>query len=577
MELARYIPFRDLAAYRREWALGDVIAGLGVGFLAVPQAVAYALIAGLPPVTGLYAAAVPAIIGGLFRSSRHVVTGPSNALSLLVGTAIANAAGIDPVQAALTLALLVGILQVAAGALRLGLLVDYISRPVVLGYITGAGVLIVIGQLPNVTATGATDGNAFVRIVDWLRDIAQAHPAAVVFALATAALVLGLRRVDPRIPGPIVAMTLGIALGYAMDLGAWGVPVVADLTPVPAGLPPLTMPDVSVAGALLSGAVACAVLSLVESTSVARTIAERTGEPVQRSVEFTGQGLANLAAAFTGGYPTSGSLARTALSQQLGARSRLAGMLSGGLVLLVLLLLGPVVDHTPIPMLAGLLLVIGLDLIDLGAVRRVMRAYSVDRLAFVGTLLGTFLLPLDQAIYLGVGISLVLFLRRARILVVQELVPGQDGRLREVDPEGDVAEARRCHAVRILQLEGALFFGASGELRAALDQATAPAEARFLVVRTKRAVAMDITTAGVLEATAGRLAERGGRLLLVGLKERDVQLLERTGAADRIGRDNLFPTEPGWFVAMERALSRASELAGEHACGEVCPLREWHR
>ncbi len=577
MDIGRYIPFRDLRGYRRADATHDLIAGVGVAFLSVPQGVAYAMIAGLPPAMGLYAAAVPAIVGGLFRSSRHVVTGPSNAVSLLVGTAIATAGGADPVQAAITLALMVGLLQVAAGVLGLGVLVDYISRPVVLGYITGAGVLILVGQLPNMTATEGESGNAFARIAAWAADLGGTEPAAVGLALGTAALVLVLRRVDARIPGAIVAMGIGIGLGYALDVRALGIPVVADLTPIPTGLPPLTAPDLGQAGALFSGAVACTVLSLVESTSVARSVAEQTGQRIHRSVELTGQGLSNLAAALTGGYPTSGSVGRTALSLQLGARTRLAGVSSGAVVLLVLLFLGPIVDHTPVPTLAGLLLVIAMDLVDRHAIGRVLRSYSVDRLAFLGTVLGTFLLPLDQAIYLGVVISLVLFLRRARMLVVQELVVGDDGRLREVDPESERAEKRRCHAIRIFQLEGALFFGAAGELRAALDQATESPEVRALVLRTKRTVAMDITTAGVLEATARRLEERGGRLLLVGMKENDVRLLERTGTAARIGRENLFPTEPGWFVAMERALRRAKELAGDHTCGDSCPIAEWHR
>ena len=574
MRLGSFVPFRDLAGYRKSDAAGDVVAGLGVGLLAVPQGIAYAMIAGLPPVMGLYAAAVPAIVGGLLRSSRHVVTGPSNALSLLVGTAIAAAATDDPVQAAITLALVVGALQIAMGVLRLGALVDYISRPVVLGYVTGAGVLILVGQLPNVTATEPTSGNAFTRVAAWLTGLGSVVPAAALLALGTAALVLIVRRIDARAPGALIAMAAGIAVGYLLDVRAWGIPTVADLAPVPTGLPPLTLPDLDLSDGFVSAAVACTVLSLVEGTSVARSFAERTGQHIQRSVEFTGQGIANLAAGLTGGYPTSGSIARTSLNIQLGARTRLAGMISGAVVLAVLLFLGPVVDHTPIPTLAGLLLVIAIDLIDLAAIGRVLRAHAVDRLAFLGTLLGTFALRLDHAIYLGVAISLVMFLRRARLLSIQELVLDDRGLLREADRK-TVAQ-KRCDAIRVLQVEGAMFFGAAGELRAALGEATEPESVRVVILRTKRAFALDITTASVIEAAAKRLEARGGRLMLVGVRARDVALLERTGLADRIGRDNIFRAQPGFFVSMSRAIEQARELVGgSHECRSPCPLERW--
>jgi len=168
LDLRGYLPFRDLAAATPSDLRHDAVAGVGVAFLAVPQAVAYAMIAGLPPAAGLYAAGVPVVVGSLFRSSRHVITGPSNALSLLVGAAVAGAVGADPVTTALTLALMVGVLQVGAGVLRLGVLVDYISRPVVLGYITGAGVLILAGQLPNVTGTEGAGGHLFEQVAGWV-------------------------------------------------------------------------------------------------------------------------------------------------------------------------------------------------------------------------------------------------------------------------------------------------------------------------------------------------------------------------------------------------------------------------
>ena len=555
----------------------DLQASLTVTFLDIPQAVAYAMIAGLPPVMGLYAAAVPAIAGSLVRSSHHVVTGPSNALSLLAGTTIAAAVsrgGGDPMTVAVTLAFLVGLFQVVAGLLRLDVLVDYVSNPVVLGYIAGAAVLIAIGQLPNVTLSGTTGPEPFSVLRHWLAELPRANPPAVALAVGTAVLVLGARRIDRRIPGPILAMLGGLLLSEAFGLRAHGIRVLEDLAPIPRGLPPLTIPDLATFPLLAAGAVACAVLSLVESSSVARAIAFRSGQRLEMTKEFTGQGIANLAAGLFGGYPVSGSLARSTLNYQSGARSRLSAVLCGVSMLVVLLFLGPLLGKTPIPCLAGLLLVVAADLIDVSRIRLTMSSIPSDRLSFLATLIGTWTLPLDQAIYLGVGISLVLFLRRARLLSMRELAIGERGGFREIEPQlGE--QARSCPAIRIMNLTGPVFFAMAGELEDALEPLLADREIRVLIIRMRQTQMLDVTTLSVLEEAAKRLAADGRHLLLLGLRPPLIAFLERTGAAARIGRSNLFPLEPGWFSAMSAALRTALAMVGDHACGSACPFRQY--
>ncbi|MEW6298009.1 MAG: SulP family inorganic anion transporter [Thermodesulfobacteriota bacterium] len=574
MYLTRYLSFLDLRHYRLRFLSRDLAASVSVTFLDIPQGVAYALIAGLPPVMGLYAAAFPAIIGALFRSSRHVVTGPSNALSLLVGSAVATAVaggGATPMEVGVTLAFMVGAIQLFAGLLRLDAFADYISQPVVRGYITGAAVLIAVGQLHNVTGTPTRGGSLPYAIAGWIGDLPHTDPLAVAFALSTAATVLGVRRIDSRIPASILAMALSILVASLFELRAYGLQLVADLAPIPAGLPPFTLPRLQDWAALAPAAVACAVLSLVESSSVARALATRSGQRLDMAAEFAAQGLANIGAAFSGAYPVSGSLARSALNQQAGAVSRLSAVLCGLLMLTVLLFLGPVIGRTPVASLAGLLLVLASDLIDRPQIRKILHGTQSDRAAFVATLLGTWALPLDQAIYLGVGISLVLFLRRARLLAAREMAIGEKGRFREIDPDtGDAA--RVCRAVRIVNLAGPLFFAVAGELERALDRFLDNAEVRVLILRLRQAHDFDVTTVGVLEAAAEKLAGEGRTLILLGLRPPVVRLLERTGGAARIGGENLFPAQSGWFTAMEAALRRALALVGPHACGPGCPL-----
>lgn len=569
--LRRYLPFLDLAGYRRSDLSRDVSAALAVVFLAVPQGIAYAVIAGLPPAMGLYAAAIPTIIGALFVSSRHVVAGPTNALSLLVGAGVAALGG-DPVVVAGVLALQVGVMQLLAGVLQLGAVVDFVSGAVLRGYVSGAAVLIAVGQLGHVTATEIPRAGVFQRIGHWAGGLGDTNLVAVGIALITVVAILVMRRTVKAVPATVVVLGAGIVAQLVFELGAMGVPLVRDLSPIPAGLPPLAWPELGDWRAVLPLAGAATVLSLVESSAVARTLAGRTGQRLDPSVGFVGHGLANIAAAVSGGYPTSGSLARSTLNERSGARTRLSGVLSGVFMFGVLLLLGPIVDLTPVPVVAGMVLVVAADLLDVRAISTLMRSDAGDRLAFVATMAGTFWLPLDQAIYLGVGISLVLFLRRARLLHVRELVVDKDHRIREADPERRALP--RCTSVRVLHVEGALFFGSARELVTALEEAVTP-EVRVLVVRLKRTWGLDYTTATAIREVGDALATRGVALLLVGMRPPAVDLLERTGIATDLGVQNLFPTRPGWFVAMDQALIRALELTADATHQQVCPIEAY--
>lgn len=547
----------------------DLAAGAAVSMMAVPQGVAYAMIAGLPPAMGLYAAAIPTILAALARSSSHVVTGPTNALSLLVGGAVvAGTLGEDPVQAAMLLALLVGVFQFAAGVLRLGAIVDYISRAVVLGYITGAGLLIGLGQLGNITGTSMGEGDPATRLWTWFTSLGGSDWRAIALAIGTLAVLLLMRRFTPKAPGAIVVLAVSIALSWAFDFTGLGLATAGDLAPVPAGLPPVAWPafDPGSLGVLIPIALAGTVLSLVESSAVARSLAAQSGERLDMNREFVGQGLGNLAAGLTGGYPVSGSLSRSALNFRAGGQTRWSGVVAGAMMVGVLLLLGPLVDLTPIAALAGLLLLVAWDLVDRLAIRNVFRAPWGDRLAFVGTLLGTWTLSLDLAIYLGVGISIVLFLRRVKNLRVTDLVVS-NGKLREA-AEGDNGGST-CDLIKIIHIEGNLFFGAANELQEALDRATRDSAVKVLIVRLKRARGLDFTTAGVLLSTHERLTQDDRHVILAGMTPATMKLFDDIGITDAFAKADLFPTETAWFVAMNKAIARGLSLV--QAC-ETCPL-----
>lgn len=562
MSLRSILPLPPISRYSPRDLPADLSAALAVCFLAVPQGLAYATIAGLPPAVGLYAAAVPTIVGSLFRSSSYVVAGPTNALSLLVGGAVATGLGGDPVGVALTLALMVGAMQLAAGLLRLGVVVDYISGPVVLGYISGAAVLIGAGQLYNTIATEGPRGTLVDTLAGFLPTVGHASWLALGVAAGTVVVVVLLRllarRLRRRVPDALVAMMVALVVNVALDLEALGLRVLSDLSPIPAGLPAPAFPELADMGALMPVAVACAVLSLVESSAVARSLATRTGQRLDASTEFAGQGLSNLAAGLFGGYPVSGSLSRSALTESSGARSRMAGVLSGVLMIGVLLAFGTVLDHTPIASLAGLLLVVAWDLVDGRRIVRTLRASKSDALALVVTVLSTFVLDLDTAIYMGVGVSVVLFLRRARVMVVREMFRDADGNWQEGKTGQDHVPGR-MPGIRILQAEGPLFFGSVGELMTVLEDTLRDARARVVILRLKRAQGMDATVATAL-AEAARGAERDGRwLMLVALDDTQMRVLERSGAAKAFPPEHLLKVRGRRFEALEVAVRMAEE------------------
>lgn len=575
--LLRRLPLWDLSDYKPRWLLADLSAALALTFLVVPQGVAYALIAGLPPAMGLYAAGIPVVIGSIVRSSRHAITGPTNAVSLLVSSMFLGMVDADPIVKATTLAFLVGLVQLGAGVLRLGALIDYLSKPVLLGFVTGAGLLIGAGQLHNATNTPRPEGhNFFEKLMHWASDLPDAQLISIAIAVACVVLVVALRRIDRRIPGATVVMIAATALSMIFDWRGAGLRTVADIAPVPKGLPPLTLPDLSQTAELLPLAAATAMLSLVETSAVSRSIASRTGHRVDVTFEFIGEGLANLAAAFCSGYPTAGSLSRSSLNEAAGAKTRLAGILHGLLVLVVLASLGPLVNHTPIACLAGILFVVAWRLIEFHDIRRTLGSHWGDRLTFLVTLAATWFLHLDQAIYLGVVLSLVMFLRQERMLSARDLVFDSDGRLRDVafEPRHD-PRLSVCQAIHMVNLEGPMFFGAASELSSVLSEIILHRQTQVLILRLKRTDDIDVTTALMLEEVALRMREQGRQLILVGMRDEAMKILDGTGVAREIGPENLFPSQPRWYAAMEDAMRRGLDLVGDHACGPDCAIEDW--
>jgi SulP family sulfate permease len=570
--LARFLPHLRGASF--ENLRGDLVAALDTAALALPQGLAFALLAGVPPEMGLLACALPAVVAALFGSSPYLVTGPTNTNALVIGVAIvgpALAAGRPtPVDAVVTAALLAGAMLCGFGLAGLGRASRFLSDSVLAGFVTGAGILIAVRQLPEAAgvdvAREAASASALVpqvlpALLDAAHALAAADPRALFLAALVPAAVFLVRRVDARLPAALAALVVAAAVAHALGWDA-GVRPLAPVGALPSGWPLPAWPGLVDPGPLAAPALAIALLSTVQTMAAARTIAP-PGFRLDPDRELFAQGLGNLVAGFTGALPTSGSLSRSALVRAAGGSSRLAAAGSGVALLLGLPLVAPFVAHVPSAALAGLVILSGLDLVDSRILRR-SAATRGDALVLLATLGATLWLDLVQAVYVGVFLSLALLVRRSGRLQLVEIVSAGANRFREIPTD----ERTGSTPAVLLHLEGDLNFAVAPELAERLDE-IAERDPRVVVLRLKRARHLDATVLEVLRAAFARMRRRGSEVILCGLTDPIAEVLERTELGRELGPEGLLRAGPRLFEGFERALARAREILRPRSDAEI--------
>lgn len=525
----------------------DLVAGLTGGIVLVPQGVAFATIAGMPPEYGLYAAMVPAIVAALWGSSWHLVSGPTTAISIVVFATLsplAEAGSSQFVSLALTLSFLVGVIQLALGLLRLGTLVNFVSHTVVVGFTSGAAVLIALTQVKNFFGLPIPRGAPAHEVVTGLlAQLDHVNPYVVTVALATVLASVVTRRWLPRVPHMIAAMVVGSLLALALNrtLGD-STTGIASIGALSVGLPPLSMPDFSWSRIeqLLPIAVAVALLALTEAVSIARAIAVKAEQRIDGNQEFIGQGLSNLLGSFFSGYASSGSFNRSGLNFAAGAKTPLAAVFSALALLGLVMFLAPLAKYLPIPAMAGILFVVAWGLIDFHHIAEILRTSRQEAAVLVVTFLSTLTLQLEFAIYTGVLLSLMLYLNRTSKPGLDDLkhTPG--------------AVARICGSAglpdypppKIVRINGSVFFGAVSHLEATLQRIDERESGhRPLVVIASGINFIDLAGARMLAQEARRRRALGGGLYFLGLKEEPLDALRRYGALEQIGSSNFFSFE----------------------------------
>jgi SulP family sulfate permease len=555
LKLFPFLSWRDRIT--RLTLRADLLAGLVGALLVLPQAVAFATLAGMPPEYGLYGAMVPAVVGALWGSSSHLVSGPTNATSLMVFAmlgALATPFSQDYIQLVLTLNLMIGVIKLGLGVARLGALVNFISTTVIIGFTAGAGLLIIAAQLRNFfglpVAQEPTFAGAMSTFFTHLADI-DGWTAAVGAVTLVVALVG--KRLLPRVPYMLTGMIVGSAFAYL--LARAGVAKVATIGALPSAIPGLSLPDFS-AGTwrmLAPAALALTLIGLTEAVSSARAVAARSGERIDGNQEFIGQGLANIAGAFTSSYPTSGSFNRSGANFEAGARTPLAAIFSAGFLLLILLFVSPLAAYLPLATMAALLFLVAWGLIDLAHIRATVRASRSETLVLMVTFLATLSLQLEFAVLVGVLCSLLVYLNRTTHPAIHTVAPDPASPQRRLVPV-TAKTVVECPQLALARIDGSLFFGAVEHVHAALGRvrAAAPARAHLLLIGSGINF-VDVAGAELLVREAQAQQDRGGALYLCSLKPGVMRMLERGGYLDRLGRDKLFTTK---HAAVEAIYSR---------------------
>ena len=527
----------------------DGTAGTIGALVVLPQGVAFATIAGMPPEYGLYAAMVPAIVAALFGSSWHLVSGPTTAISIVIYSTMSTLAepGSQPyVELVLMATFLTGVFQLAMGLGRMGVLVNFISHTVVVGFTAGAGLLIAASQIQHFFGIPMERGMSFAETVyAFGAQITAIDPYVTFVGLITLAVAILVKRRYAKFPYMIAAMIAGSVAALALDFvpgfaATHGIPTV---TALPAALPQFSLPPFSLESLRKTASIAVAItmLGLTEAVSIGRAIALRSEQRVDGNQEFIGQGLSNIFGSFFSAYASSGSFNRSGLNYEAGAKTPLAAVFSALFLLVILLVVAPLAKYLPLPAMAGILFLIAWGLIDFRAMRNIVRTSRSETAVLAVTLVATLTAQLEFAIYIGVLLSLMLYLNRTSRPRILDVKPDPAEHTQMLTTRSGLPD---CLQLKIMRINGSIFFGAVDHVQSVLQRVDAenPSQKHLLLDMTGVNF-VDVAGAEALAMEAKRRRRLGGGLYLYHVNDDVLGLLNRGGYLDDIGTDNIYPPQ----------------------------------
>lgn len=553
-----------LEPYRKNIG-SDMIAGLTGAVAGAPQAMGFAILAGISPIYGLYTAIVSTIIGAFTTGSTYMTVGPTNAVALVVGTTLLTVQGTNPeanpIEYLFVLTLLVGVFQLLFGILKLGQLTQFVSNAVMTGFITGAGLLIINGQLRSLTGYALDKDTNFWQplsgsipsFVNWVTKIPQTDFATLFIGALTIGIIIALRPTRFKNAGILIALA---ASTIVVQVAGWeSVPLVRDTSLIPSGLPSLVIPNLALVPDLIVPAIALAILALVQSAGLVQAIPEPDEGSITR--DFIGQGVANIGSAFFQGMPSGGSLSRTAVNINAGAKTRLSNVFAGLFIAIVVIALANVIELVPMAALAGQLVVAAWSLIRVNVIKMVWRISWTARLSMLATFISTLILPLEYSIYIGVSLSLALYIySSAAWIQIVHLVKIGEHQYKEEAMPTHLPEDK----VIVFSVYGHLFFAAVRRLEAMLpDPETA--NHTVVILRLRNNPYMGSTGLNLFRDYARKLDKHNSKLILTGIGEQVHKQFERTHktAAAEDEPFEIFYANGIIFSATEKALDYAEE------------------
>ncbi|TCM47615.1 SulP family inorganic anion transporter [Kribbella sp. VKM Ac-2568] len=533
----------QLRAYDRRWLRGDLVAGVAVAALIVPKNLGYAGIAGIPLENGLYAAAAGAILYAIFGTSRQISMGPSSGLAAIAASAVI-AAGLTTEQDAASLVagvtLVSGLVFLVVALLRMGWIAQFLSRAVVTGFLFGAAIDVVIGELPKLTGTEVSGSNPLQELWSWLGTLGDGNEATAIVGVVALVVVFGLRRIAPQVPGALVLVVGGLLATWLFDLGEHGVALVGD---VPSGLPSLTVPPLDLlwhnAGTVSLAAVALVLVGFSQTAGDARSFAARHRYPIDIDQESVAQAMANTGAGLFQGMPVSTSLSASSLNDHAGARSSVASLTSGFMVVLTLLFLAPLFSDLPKPVLAALIIeAVVMGMMDVPEMRRLARVQRFDFWIAVAALAGALVFGVLVGVMIGIGLSLLWLVSVATHPEMPAL--GQEAGtqvFRELTQHPGDEQFPEVVAIR---LDGGLFFATADAFEDRIREVSnSSPELTGIVLDCEGVNFMDSQGAATMDDVL-RLAEDAGLALrLARLKPAVRAVLERDGFIARLGADRV--------------------------------------
>ena len=577
MSLFRWLPgLRAVRSYRREWLAKDIVAGVVLSTLLVPQGMAYAELAGLPPITGLYTSILCLLGYAVFGPSRILVLGPDSSLGPMIAATIlpliaANGDEKRAIALASMLALMVAGIMIVAAVAKLGFIADLISKPTMIGYMNGLALTILVGQLPKLFGFKVEADNFIGEVIGFVEGLAkgEAVAAAAAVGIAGIVLILVLQRWLPKVPAVLIMVVLAIASTTVFDLAEHGVSLVGVL---PQGFPPFTIPHVGLSdlGPLFAGALGIALVSLADTISTASAFAARTGQEVHGNGEMIGIGAANLAAGLFQGFPVSTSGSRTAVAERSGAKTQLTGVTGAAVIIVMIVLIPGLFRNLPQPALAAVVITASLSLADIPATMRLWRQRKVEFGLSIAAFLGVVLLGVLPGIAIAVGLSILNVFRRAWWPYETQL-----GRVEGLEGYHDVHSypaAEHLPGLVIYRFDAPLFFANAKTFRDEVRRlAKADPPPTWIVIAAEPMTDVDTTASDVLQELDEALNAQGISLVFAELKDPVRAKIERYGLTRTIDPRHFFPTIEAATAAFRQQTGAHWAPAAQAAVGQTAP------